>query len=120
MTKLKIWHKSLIAILVAVALIVAFGPRNLLIAPMLAYVILFPTICLIERKKKLTFWQERFIVYLIVFPLFSLFISTEDVFALFIGSLIGGAIIFFLSEKGKDQDPERKNNQIEKASTNKT
>jgi hypothetical protein len=120
MTKLKAWHKSLIAILITATIIAAFGPRKLLIYLILVYVILFPTIYLIERKKKLTFWQERLIVSLIVFPLLSLFIPTEDVLYLFIGSLIAGGIIFFLSGKGKDQDSEGKDNQIEEASRNKT
>ena len=120
MTKLKAWHKSLIAILITATIIAAFGPRKLLIYFMLVYVILFSTIYLIERRKKLSFWQERLIVYLIVFPLLSLFIPAEDVLGLFIGSLIGGVIIFFLSGKGKDQDSEGKDNQIEEASINKT
>ena len=120
MTKLKAWHKSLIAILITSTIIVVFGPKKLIFALILIYVILLPTIYLIERKKILSFWQERLIVYLIVFPLLSLFIPAEDVLSLFIGSLIGGVIIFFLSGKGKDQDSEGKDNQIEEASRNKT
>jgi hypothetical protein len=130
MTKLRTWHKSLIAILITATIIVVFGPKKLIFALILIYVILLPTIYLIERKKKLSFWQERLIVSLIVFPLLSLFISAENVLALFIGSLLAGVIIFLSGNwKGKEQeiipeweerDSEEKENQIKEASRNKT
>ncbi len=103
MKKLKVWYKSLIAILITISIITLFGNTKLLLGLALVYVIALPTLYLIERKNKLSLWQERIIVSLIVFPLLSFFIPTEDVLYLFIGSLIFTGIIL-ISQTWKYKD----------------
>lgn len=105
MKKLRVWHKSLIAILITIAIIVLFGQAKLIIGLILVYIFVIPTIYLIERKKKLSLWQERLIISLLVFPIFLFFIPSEDALYLFIGSLIFTVIILF-SEKWKYKEKE--------------
>jgi chromate transport protein ChrA len=103
--KLRAWQKSLIAILITIAMIAIFGQAKLLLGLMLAYIVVLPTIYLLERKKKLSYWQERLIVSLMVFPILSFFLPFEDVLYLFLGSLIFTGIII-ISERWKDKGKE--------------
>ncbi len=105
MKKLKAWHKSSIAILITISIIALFGPAKQLLGLALVYIIVLPTLYLIERKTKLLLWQERLVVSLMLFPILSFFMPSDDVLYLFLGSLIFTAIII-ISEKWQNKDKE--------------
>jgi len=90
---MKIWQKSLIIALITIAVIYFLGSKEHFVGFIMIYLFLIPMMYLIEKKKKLTLWQTRIIIYLIVFPILSLFLPWKDLIALFIGSLIAGLLL---------------------------
>ena len=84
----KIWHKSLIVFLIALALLFLFGAGKQAIGLIAIYFVTIPVTYFVEKKKQLPLGQKRLIMALIVYPLLSLLIPAGDVFNFFIASLI--------------------------------
>lgn len=103
---MKIWHKSLIVFLIAVALLFLFGARKQAIGLIVIYFVTIPVTYFVEKKKQLPLWKKRLIMALIVYPLLSLLIPAGDVFNFFIASLIFTLLILISGRfrNGKDQE----------------
>jgi len=101
----KLWHSSILAILITSTIIALVGPTKLSIGLLLLYILMLPALYFLEKKKKLPLWQERIAYAFIVYPIVYLIIPASDILNFFIASLIFSAILL-LSEKWKDKEKE--------------
>lgn len=103
---MKIWHKSLVIFLVAVALLFFFGAKKQAIGLVAIYAVTIPITYFVEKRKQLPLWQKRLIVSLIVYPLLSLLIPAGDVFNFFIAALIFTLLLLVSGRftNGKDRE----------------
>ncbi|HET6513935.1 MAG TPA: hypothetical protein VFG09_02160 [Thermodesulfovibrionales bacterium] len=85
--------REIIVFLLTVFVLLYFGYKKQTVALVIAYLLLVPTLYLIKKRKKLSYWQEKFIAYLIGLSIFAFVIPFEDLLALTVGSLIAGIII---------------------------
>jgi hypothetical protein len=105
MNKIKAWHKALIALVLALLSIGIFGLTTLNTALIVLYATLLPVSYFLEKKTKLSLWQERIIIALIIYPLLYLYLRSYDFLYFLLASLLFSAILL-LSEKWKDTEKE--------------
>lgn len=98
---MKIWHKSLIVILITLTLLYIFGEKKRAIGLMAIYFVTIPVTYFVEKRKQLPLWQKRILMALIVYPLFSLFIPSSDVLVFFMAS-ITFSLLIVISERCKN------------------
>jgi hypothetical protein len=103
---MKIWQKSLIVFLIALALLYFFGAKKQAIGLIAIYFVTIPVTYFVEKKKQLPLWQKRLVMALIVYPLLSLLIPVGDVFNFFIASLIFTLFLLISGrfKNGKEQE----------------
>lgn len=97
---MRIWQTTLIFLLITVGLSFFFGSAKQAVVLIFIYLFLSLLTYLIGRKRKMTAWQERVLVYLVAFPGLSFVIPWQDLLGLFIGSIIA-CFIIFISENRK-------------------
>jgi hypothetical protein len=99
--------------MVVSVIVFLYGSLNQLIGLLIVYLISIISLFLIEKRKKLSIWQERVVIYLIVFPILYFFIPLRDIIALFVGSVIAGILILF-SERHKVRKEEKEKEMLPK------
>lgn len=105
MKKLSAWQKALIAIIIIAIIIAVAGPTKLNLGLLFLYSVMLPILYLLEKRNKLSLWQERIAFALMVYPIVYLIIPASDILNFFIASLLFSAILL-LSEKWKDTEKE--------------
>jgi hypothetical protein len=88
-----LWAWTIVAMIVAIGFAVVWGSRTYLVALLLAYSIALSIIWIVNRRRAVTMWQKRLIIYFILFPIVYLLLPLTDVLALLVGSLMAGLII---------------------------
>lgn len=101
---LKQFWKDWIFVLLMVGIHLFFSDEIVLIPIMVAvYAMVLIVITLLRKAFLFTFWQERIIAYVLVFPLSLFVLPGRHVSALAIGAIVT-ALLIFLSEYREDPE----------------
>lgn len=104
MASLKQFWKDWIFVLLMVGIHLFFSDEIILIPIMIAvYTVVLIVITLLRKAFLFTFWQERIIAYVLVFPLSLFVLPGRHVGALAIGAIVT-ALLIFLSEYREDPE----------------